>query len=125
MDLRVERQATKTRFHAAQLLSLLVVLVLVAASCSQSAGESETVSADDSAGSSESSESDDSDQNADGENGEDDDGTDGVSLIPAGSDSPGVTDESLVISFVVTDTSKVAAAFGWERPDEGDRESVV
>ena len=125
MDLRVERQATKTRFHAAQLLSLLVVLVLVAASCSQSAGESETVSADDSAGSSESSESDDSDQNADGENGEDDDGTDGVSLIPAGSDSPGVTDESLVISFVVTDTSKVAAAFGWERPDEGDREAQI
>ncbi|MCQ3811063.1 MAG: ABC transporter substrate-binding protein [Acidimicrobiia bacterium] len=46
-------------------------------------------------------------------------------LVPAGPDTPGVTDDTITMSFIITDTSQVAAAFGWETPDEGDREAQV
>ena len=45
--------------------------------------------------------------------------------VPAGPDTPGVSDDTITISFIITDTSAVAAAFGWETPDEGDREAQV
>ena len=50
---------------------------------------------------------------------------DRLGLVPAGSDTPGVTDDTITMSFIVTDTSAVAAAFGWETPDEGDREAQI
>ena len=46
-------------------------------------------------------------------------------LVPAGSDTPGVSDDTVTISFIITDTSMIAAAFGWETPDEGDREAQL
>jgi hypothetical protein len=46
-------------------------------------------------------------------------------LVPAGPDTPGVSDDTITISFIITDTSAVADAFGWETPDEGDREAQV
>ncbi|WP_419918803.1 hypothetical protein [Candidatus Poriferisocius sp.] len=46
-------------------------------------------------------------------------------LVPAGPDTPGVSDDKVTISFIVTDTSAVAAAFGWETPDEGDRKAQI
>ncbi len=51
--------------------------------------------------------------------------SDAGSLVPAGADTPGVTDESITVSVIITDTSAVAAAFGWEVPNEGDREAQV
>ncbi len=45
--------------------------------------------------------------------------------VPAGPDAPGVTDDTVTISIIITDTSMVAQAFGWEVPDEGDREAQV
>ena len=45
--------------------------------------------------------------------------------VPAGPDTPGVTDDTVTISIIITDTSMVAQAFGWEVPDEGDREAQV
>ena len=44
---------------------------------------------------------------------------------PAGPDTPGVTDDTVTLSIIITDTSMVAQAFGWEVPDEGDREAQV
>ena len=44
---------------------------------------------------------------------------------PAGPDTPGVSDDTVTLSFIITDTSAVAAAFGWETPDEGDREAQL
>ena len=46
-------------------------------------------------------------------------------LVPAGPDTPGVSDDTVTISFIITDTSMVAQAFGWEVPDEGDREAQL
>ena len=118
MDSQDWGQPADRRFRGAQLLIVLsVALVLVASSCSQSAGGGEAVLADESDESGGSSEPI--------EAAPDQRGADEVALIPAGSDSPGVTDESLILSFVITDTSNVAAAFGWERPDEGDREAQI
>ena len=45
--------------------------------------------------------------------------------VPAGPDTPGVSDDTVTISIIITDTSMVAQAFGWEVPDEGDREAQV
>ena len=45
--------------------------------------------------------------------------------VPAGPDTPGVSDDTITLSFIITDTSAVAAAFGWETPDEGDREAQL
>ena len=45
--------------------------------------------------------------------------------MPPGADTPGVSDDTVTISFIITDTSAVAAAFGWETPDEGDREAQL
>ena len=45
--------------------------------------------------------------------------------VPAGADTPGVTDDTVTLSIIITDTSMVAQAFGWEVPDEGDREAQV
>ncbi|MCE2512008.1 MAG: ABC transporter substrate-binding protein [Acidimicrobiia bacterium] len=49
----------------------------------------------------------------------------GGGLVPAGPDAPGVSDDTVTISIIITDTSMVAQAFGWEVPDEGDREAQV
>ncbi len=46
-------------------------------------------------------------------------------FIPVGADTPGVSDDSVTMSFIITDTSAVAAGFGWEPPDEGDREAQL
>ncbi len=87
----------------------LAVVLLVASACSQSA--------------------DDSGAEADGESSTTSATADGASpdgdLVPVGADTPGVTDETITVSFVITDTDAVAAAFGWETPDEGDREGQV
>ncbi len=48
-----------------------------------------------------------------------------VALVPVGPDTPGVTDDTITISFIITDTSMVAQALGWETPDEGDREAQI
>ena len=45
--------------------------------------------------------------------------------VPAGPDTPGVSDDTVTLSLIITDTSMVAQAFGWELPDEGDREAQV
>ena len=45
--------------------------------------------------------------------------------VPVGPDTPGVSDETVTLSIIITDTSMVAQAFGWEVPDEGDREAQV
>lgn len=106
------------RFAGGRLRLILLVfatLALVATGCSQSAGDSSDSSnpASDDAG------SDDNTATAAEQASPPD------ALPPAGSDTPGVTDDTVTISFIVTDTSAVAAAFGWEAPDEGDREAQV
>ena len=45
--------------------------------------------------------------------------------VPVGPDTPGVSDDTVTLSIIITDTSMVAQAFGWEVPDEGDREAQV
>ncbi|MDG1409128.1 MAG: hypothetical protein P8L46_16815 [Acidimicrobiales bacterium] len=63
---------------------------------------------------------------ADSSSGVDDDEIDGPAVMaPAGPETPGVTDDTITVSFIITDTSAVAAAFGWEVPTEGDREAQV
>ena len=37
--------------------------------------------------------------------------------VPVGPDTPGVSDDTVTISIIITDTSMVAQAFGWEVPD--------
>ena len=110
-------------------LALLLAFVLIAGACSQSAsdepaGEVETTDDGDSSepdtdGQSEPPETD--------EPAADDSVETPVAKGPApvGEDTPGVTDDTVTVSFVITDTSAVAAAFGWELPDEGDREAQI
>lgn len=123
MNQRLNLGADVTR-----LVALVMAVMIVAASCSQSAGDNTSVGADAPEEQGESLEPGDAGATQTPGTGNDDNSsTDsgGDSPIPAGPDSPGVTDDSMTISFVVTDTSKVAAAFGWERPDEGDREAQI
>jgi ABC-type branched-subunit amino acid transport system substrate-binding protein len=96
--------------------SCLLMLALLAAGCSQPASDSEDAEPD----------STEAAEPADSSSGVDDDETDGPpALAPAGPETPGVTDDTITVSFIITDTSAVAAAFGWEVPTEGDREAQV
>ena len=94
----------------------LLTLALLAVGCSQSASDSEGASTDSTRALEPSGSS----------SGIDDDGTDGpAAIVPAGADTPGVTDDTITVSFIITDTTAVAAAFGWEVPTEGNREAQV
>jgi len=96
--------------------SCLLMLALLAAGCSQPASDPEDAEPD----------STEAAEPADSSSGVDDDETDGpAALAPVGPETPGVTDDTITVSFIITDTSAVAAAFGWEVPTEGDREAQV
>jgi len=82
---------------------LIVAVALFAAACSQ-ASDSTTATTSTTAASSSSG---------------------ALGLVPAGADTPGVTDDTITLAFVVVDISKVAAAFGWDVPDEGDRVAQI
>ena len=113
-------------FALTQVCSLLLVTVLVAAACSQAADEQEpaapasTPAATAAESAAPAVEPDDNQPVEDPAGPDDQDG-----LAPAGPDTPGVTDDAITMSFIITDTSQVAAAFGWEAPDEGDRKAQV
>ena len=104
-------------------LGLLVVAALVAAACSQEADDtpSAATAAPTAAPTTAAAPDVPDEPEAPAPQPEDTSG----GLVPAGSDTPGVTDDTITISFIITDTSAVAAAFGWETPDEGDREAQV
>ena len=51
--------------------------------------------------------------------------TESAGPVPVGPETPGISDDTVTISIIITDTSMVAQAFGWEVPDEGDREAQV
>ena len=94
----------------------LLTLALLAVGCSQSASDPEGAAID----------STEALEPSGSSSGIDDDGTDGpVAIVPAGADTPGVTDDTITVSFIITDTTAVAAAFGWEVPTEGNREAQV
>ena len=103
--------------------ALLLAVTVLAAACSESADEAEpdatpTTAADTSADT----------RNADGDQTGDtsgDEPAEPAGPVPAGADTPGVDDDTVTISFIITDTSAVAAGFGWETPDEGDREAQL
>ncbi|MGI9623865.1 MAG: hypothetical protein ACR2PK_13590 [Acidimicrobiales bacterium] len=98
---------------------VFLVVALVASACSQSSSDDDTtVSAED--GASEEPGSEQPAEEAPEPSGDSDGGP-----APAGTGVQGVTDEAITISFIITDTSAVAQAFGWETPDEGDREAQV
>ena len=115
------------------MLGMLLIAVLIAAACSQQAADepaaptaAPTATAAPDAPASEP----DGDQPAANEPVGDEPGADEPAdasggLAPAGPDTPGVSDDTVTISFIITDTSAVADAFGWETPDEGDREAQV
>ena len=103
-----------------RLVLLILAISMVAAACSQSASD---VEADGNAGAA-TTVADDGDTAAD-ESDAATPTTAASTLIPVGADTPGVTDESITISFIITDTTAVAAAFGWELPDEGDRAAQI
>jgi ABC-type branched-subunit amino acid transport system substrate-binding protein len=96
--------------------SCLLMLALLAVGCSQPVSDSEDGAPD----------STEAAEPADSSSGFDDDEIDGPAVMaPAGPETPGVTDDTITVSFIITDTSAVAAAFGWEVPTEGDREAQV
>lgn len=96
--------------------SCLLMLALLAVGCSQPVSDSEDGAPD----------STEAAEPADSSSGVDDDEIDGPAVMaPAGPETPGVTDDTITVSFIITDTSAVAAAFGWEVPTEGDREAQV
>ena len=90
-------------------VGLVVMALLVATGCSQAADDAPAVST--------------ASPTAAPTAAEPEDATTGS--VPPGPDTPGVSDDTVTISFIITDTSAVAAAFGWETPDEGDREAQV
>ena len=109
-------------------LGLLLAVALLATACSESADDDQTegdqdatpTTTADTAGDTAS----DSDTATDSD-GSADEPAEPVGPVPAGADTPGVSDDTVTISFIITDTSAVAAAFGWETPDEGDREAQL
>ncbi|MGI9608494.1 MAG: hypothetical protein ACR2P0_20355 [Acidimicrobiales bacterium] len=101
---------------------LIGLLVLLASGCSQSASDAETGSSDPTI-TTNATDGDDSTDSTDAPAATDAPEPSGP--VPAGADAPGVSDDSITISFIITDTSAVAAAFGWEPPTEGDREAQV
>ena len=108
-------------------LALLLAVTVLAAACSESADEAEpdatpTTAADTSADTPADTSAGDGDQAGDASAGEP---AEPAGPVPAGADTPGVDDDTVTISFIITDTSAVAAGFGWETPDEGDREAQL
>jgi len=104
---------------------LFAVLAVIASACSQSASDAETTADStptDTADGSDSSEATDAPIATDAST---DTTPEDTGPVPAGVDTPGVADDSITISFIITDTSAVAAAFGWEPPTEGDREAQI
>ena len=104
-------------------LALLLAVTVLAAACSESADEAEpdatpTTAADTPAA----APAADGDQTGDTSG---DEPAEPAGPVPAGADTPGVDDDAVTISFIITDTSAVAAGFGWETPDEGDREAQL
>ncbi len=130
--------AARPRRRRPQLVWLLLAVAMVVVACSQSKDGDQADSASDSTVTSEPpaagnlpDNGDPADGGPDGGGPDDSDPDDGEPTgpsggpIPAGPNTPGVTDEKVTISFIITDTSMVADAFGWEVPDEGDREAQL
>ena len=103
-------------------LGLLLAVAMLAAACSQSADEDQT-DADSEA--TPTTAADTATDGGDGGETTEDEPAQPSGPAPAGADTPGVSDDTVTISFIITDTSAVAAAFGWETPDEGDREAQL
>ena len=124
MNMTANRRSRSVRLRT---FGLLLIAVLVAAACSQAADDEEPAAPAATAAATAEPES--SVTEPDGPDGEPTEipvGTEAPrGLVPVGPDTPGVTDDTITISFIITDTSAVAAAFGWETPDEGDREAQV
>ena len=104
-------------------LGLLLAVAMLAAACSQSADEDQT-DADSEATPTTAADTA-SDTATDGGETPEAEPAQPSGPVPAGADTPGVSDDTVTISFIITDTSAVAAAFGWETPDEGDREAQL
>ncbi len=100
-------------------LGLLLVVAMLAAACSESADEDPTDADTDAAPTTTADAPGDEPDSAPTTSAEP------TGPVPAGADTPGVSDDTVTISFIITDTSAVAAAFGWETPDEGDREAQL
>ena len=131
---------------AAGATALVAAAALWAAGCGGSSGESDTTQADPSAAASapaaEPADTAAEDEPGDGSGGGDGTGAgdgsgggDGTGAgdgtgSGAGAEAEPVTEliagaEPLVVSFIVTDVSMVAAALGWEVPDQGDLEAAI
>ena len=105
-------------------LGLLLAVAMLAAACSQSADEDQT-DADSEATPTTAADTASDTATDGGETPEAEPAAQPSGPAPAGADTPGVSDDTVTISFIITDTSAVAAAFGWETPDEGDREAQL
>ena len=105
-------------------LGLLLAVAMLAAACSQSADEDQT-DADSEATPTTAADTTSDTATDGGETPEAEPAAQPSGPAPAGADTPGVSDDTVTISFIITDTSAVAAAFGWETPDEGDREAQL
>ena len=108
------------RLKNSRALGLLLAVAMLAAACSQSADEDQT-DADSEATPTTAA----TDTATDGGGTPEDEPAQPPGPVPAGAATPGVSDDTVTISFIITDTSAVAAAFGWETPDEGDREAQL
>ena len=122
--------ATDRRSHHAPLrmCMLLLAAVLAGAACSQAADEADPAAGAGTAQATAEPAAPDDAPAVEPDAGQPDDvpaEDEPTGLAPAGPDTPGVTDDTITMSFIITDTSQVAAAFGWETPDEGDREAQV
>ncbi len=114
-------------------IAILAILTLALNACSQSASDNadDSTNTDDTttAATSDQGNPDPADADANTDTDTDSDAAsnqdEAPTLAPAGPDTPGVTDDEITMSFIITDTSAVAAAFGWETPSEGDREAQV
>ena len=101
-------------------LGLLLAVAVLVAACSQSADEDQTDADPDSTPTTAADTTSDEPEETEPAEPAEPSGP-----VPAGADTPGVSDDTVTISFIITDTSAVAAAFGWETPDEGDRETQL
>ena len=105
------------------MLKLLAAVTVLAAACSQSAEEAEPDATPDTTPTAAAETSADDGDQTGGDPA--DQPEEPAGPPPAGADTPGVDDDTVTISFIITDTSMVAAAYGWETPDEGDREAQL
>ncbi len=131
-------EVVRSRRGSSRLIWLLLILAIVGVACSQSSEETQaepspetTMAAEASTSTVQTPDSEPAEsQPADNEPAESSPtdtepaDTDG-GLAPAGPNTPGVSDEKITLAFIITDTSAVADAFGWEVPDEGDREAQL